>query len=111
MKIKRIYYYKNLRCTIKYVKYLDHYHCQLQVKWLFMFWNDVGCFITLKEGFWGEDRPGRINPMVNTYRFGDISECWITGTLDIKKRVSQMFKQYVQDVKIKSQHMNKLELL
>jgi len=89
-----IYHSKNIRCRVRYIKYLGHFELQIQERRFFVFWANVHKWMTVKEGFWGEsDR----HPVLQTsYQFGNNAEAWRTGTLDIKDRVKYFFKEYFQ---------------
>lgn len=114
---KYIYYNKELRCRIKYVKWLNHYECQLQKSSMCIFWINIrgvdGFRLDLKEGFWGEDWPPPFdrNPLRSSYQMGGHNESWKTGTLDIENRVRQMFKELLADNRQRKQFQNKIKVL
>jgi len=100
-----IYYNSDLRCKIKYVSYLNHYHLQLQKKFLF-FWIDVYKWMTVSEGFWGEsDR----HPILrDTYMYGNECEVYKTGSLDLKKRAIEFCEEYLEKEAEKNSRKNML---
>jgi len=92
---KHIYYSDDIRCRIKYIKYLGHYELQIQERRLFFFWVNVYKWMTVKEGFWGES--DRLPVLRTTYQFGNKAEAWKTGTLVIEDRIKDFFKEYFQE--------------
>ena len=92
---KYIYHSDDIRCRIKYIKYLGHYELQIQERRFFIFWINVYRWMTVKEGFWGEsDR----HPVLRTsYQFGNNAEAWKTGTLVLENRVKDFFEEYLQE--------------
>ena len=90
-----IYHSDDIRCRIRYIKYLGHYELQIQYRRCFFFWVNVHKWMTVKEGFWGEsDR----HPVLRTsYQLGNNAEAWKTGTLVIEDRIKDFFKEYFQE--------------
>lgn len=92
---KYIYYSDDLRCRIRYIKYLGHYELQIQERRFFIFWINVYRWMTVKEGFWGESERHPI--LRNSYQFGNNAEAWKTGTLVLENRVKDFFEEYLQE--------------
>lgn len=64
-------------------------------------WINVYKWMEVKEGFWGQSK--RLPFIKNTYRYGNVSECYMTGTLDLKKRVMEFFQEYIDYLRTKDQ--------
>ncbi|HYD92239.1 MAG TPA: hypothetical protein VEA37_12220 [Flavobacterium sp.] len=88
------------RVRIKYREVYNHFGLQVQKKWLFI-WFDVGKWMTVKEGFWGENWNKARNPLVLDYSLGNIHECWKTGTLDLLDRARIFLIDYFCDMRRK----------
>lgn len=109
--MKYIYeeYNPNLRCRVKWVAYLSHYELQVQRRWFWFIWINCFPWMTVSDGFWGECE--RFPVLHNDYIYGNRSESYMTGTLDIKKRVAKLFKEYRQDIAEKDAGAQKLQEL
>lgn len=101
---KMIYYSKDIRCKVSYIKYLGLYRLQIQERRFFIFWVDVYRWMTVKEGFWGESERHPI--LTGSYHLGNSYEVWMTGTLDIKKRVFEFLNEYLSE---KGKQMKSIE--
>ena len=88
---KYIYNSKELRCRIKYDKCVKNFELQLQKKIWFL-WINTYKWMTVAVGFWGEGGP--IKVLRDSYQYGNVSEVYATGKLDINKRVDQFFLEY-----------------
>lgn len=106
---KYIYHSDDIRCRIRYIKYLGHYELQIQERRFFIFWVNVYKWMTVKEGFWGEsDR----HPVLRTsYQFGNKAEAWKTGTLIIKNRVKDFFEEYFQAKSLEAENYERIKNL
>ena len=98
---KFIYKRKDLRCKVKYVKLHQHYELQLQ-KRVLIFWVKVYKWMTVQDGFWGECE--RFPILRNYYQFGNKSECYKSGTLDLPKRVNAFFDEYFESLEIEEKN-------
>lgn len=93
---------KNLCCVVK-LRSNGEFDLNLYVrrKWLiFNLWIKLGNFVVVSEYSKplekaNKDRAPR-NPMVLEYQYGGKHEVWDYGTLDISKRVEQMFQEYLE---------------
>jgi hypothetical protein len=102
---KHIYDNKKLRCRLRQ----DGKSIQLQLqKRSFLFWLNCFPFVDVKESFWGEDCYTG-NPMRMSYAMYGYSESWKTGTLDIRKRVLELFKEYYQEVREENKRAEKFK--
>lgn len=95
-----IYHDKNLRCRLKTTGYENQIELQLQKRFGF-FWINVYKWMHVKEGFWGQCE--RFPILKNSYAYGNESECYMTGTLDLPKRVREFFQKYFNHLAIKEQ--------
>lgn len=98
---KFIYKGKDLRCRIKYSKLLQHYELQIQ-KRSFLVWFNVYKWMTVRDGFWGEGGP--IKVLKDSYQYGNMSECYPTGQLNIPERVEFFFDEYYSDLDERSRN-------
>lgn len=106
---KYIYHSDDIRCRTRYIKNLGHYELQIQERRLFFFWANVYKWMTVKEGFWGEsDR----HPVLRTScQFGNNAEAWKTGTLDIKSRINEFFKEYFLEKNKAAENLERIKSL
>ncbi len=89
---KYIYHSDDIRCRIRYIKCFGLYELQIQERRFFFFWVNAHKWMTVKEGFWGES--DRHPVLRDSYQFGNNAEAYKTGTLDIKIRIKEFFKEY-----------------
>lgn len=104
---KYIYDNNNLRCRLKRTGHKNQIELQLQRKAWRFFW--VNCFrwMTIAEGFWGECEA---HPMLSgSYQFGNRYEVYMTGTLNIKKRVLEFFKEYYHSILLEKKRAKEFE--
>lgn len=92
---KYIYDNKKLRCRLKYGKLFGNTEMQLQKKG-FLFWTNCFELVTVAEDHWHGQRDGveTMNPCVMGYMMGGYHEGWLPGTLNIKRRALELFKEY-----------------
>lgn len=106
---KYIYHDENLRCRLKRTGYKNQIELQIQRRSFLFIWANCYKWMTIQEGFWGEDFGLPINPMKSSYNYGNESECWKTGTLDIKKRVHEFFKEYFLSIRLEGKRQKQFE--
>lgn len=105
---KYIYDNNRLRCRLKYISLHGSTELQLQ-KRVWIFWSNCFQFITVAEDHWhGERGP---NPCTMSYQMGGHHEGWLPGTLDIKKRVLEYFKEYYQTVLAERKRVEKFKAI
>lgn len=114
MMIKYVYDTKLLRCRITRTGYKNQLQLLLQERKLFFFWvNRYDWLLEISEGFWGEEMYQRIrgNPMIMPTNWGRYTEVWATGTLNIHKRVFELFKEYYQSKLTESKMQKEFEAI
>lgn len=106
---KYIYNSKNVRCRIRYVKYLKHFELQIQERRFYVFWVNVFRWMTVREGFFGESDD---HPILKTsYQCGNNAEALKTGTLNIEIRVKEFFREYFQEQKNEADNIKQIKSL
>lgn len=89
---KYIYHSKDLRCRIKLTGYKNQMELQLQKRCFLFLWINCFPWMRVNEGFWGES--SRLPILRGSCNYGNKSEAYMTGTLDLKKRVDELFREY-----------------
>ena len=82
----------NTRCRVKSAEYGSGIELQIQERYLFIFWKNAYKSLDVSEGFWGESE--RIPILKLGYMGGGEREVYMTGTLNLKNRVYQLFDEY-----------------
>lgn len=95
MKKRYIYHDSNLRCRIKKTGYKNQVELRIQKRY-FIFWINVHKWMHVSEGFWGECE--RFPTLISSYQYGNVSECYMTGTLDLNARVDAFFNEYFDSI-------------
>lgn len=99
---KYIYHDKHIRCRLKLTGYGNQIELQIQRR-RFVLWFNVGEWMHIDEGFWGECRdknhPLYKNALIMDYQYGNISETYVTGTLNVKERVQKFFQDYFYSIR------------
>lgn len=110
--VKYIYDNSRLRCRLKYTKLFGRTELQLEKRVGFFFWVNCFRFITVAEDHWhGLSRLGTetMNPCIMRYQLGGHHEGWLPGTLNIKNRVLEFFKEYYKSVLLENRGLQKFE--
>lgn len=94
--MKKYYYTLNrtYRCRVKYISLHDHFELQVQKNHWFWGYENKGRWVTVDEHRPKPEENLRLgNPLTDSYQFGNISESYAKGTLDLPKRVSDFIKE------------------
>lgn len=76
---------------------MGHFHLKLQRRFLFIWLDIYGQWMTAKEGYWGENfRIQQDGVLRSRYRYGNKSYCYCTGTLNLEQVArKELISEYI----------------